>query len=464
MTSLADLSAVDLVARYKTRELSPVEVTKAVLARIAASEPHLNAMWAMDPEGALKTAAEAEARYAKGEPAGPIDGVPTTIKDNIATKGTAVPLGCKALPLTPATEDDPPAARTRESGAVILGKTTMPDLGMLSSGLSSFHALARNPWDVTTNPGGSSAGAGSAGAAGYGPLHIGTDIGGSIRLPAGWCGIVGLKPTYGRIALSYPFLGRVAGPMTRTVADTALFMSVLSRPDARDNTNVPGDHLPWMDLGMDLKGKKIGLWLEAGFGQDVNAEVRAAVIAAAKLYEAQGAVIIPVAPFLNREMIDGLDRFWRARSWATISALPKEKQAEILPYITQWAETAQDLDGMEVYTGFAQMNVMRDAAEVAIADLDYILSPVAPTVTYPAHWASPVNDPQKPFEHIAFTVSMNMSGQPSVSVNCGYDAKGLPIGLQITGHRLDDLGVLRMARAMEELRGPQRPWPVFERA
>ncbi|MDR5651466.1 amidase [Ruixingdingia sedimenti] len=464
MSSLADLSAVDLVAAYRDRSLSPVEVTAAVLTRIAASEPHLKAMWALDPEGAMDAARAAEARWAKGEPAGPIDGVPVTIKDNIATKGVAVPLGCAALPMTPSAHDDPPAAHVRASGGVILGKTTMPDLGMLSSGLSSFHDLARNPWDLATNPGGSSAGAGAAAAAGYGPLHIGTDIGGSIRLPAGWCGLVGLKPTYGRIPMVPPFAGRVAGPMTRTVADTALFMSVLSRPDARDNTNVPGDHLPWLDLDMDVKGLRIGLWLDAGFGQQVAPEVTAAVTAAARAYEAAGATIVPVAPFLTRAMIDGLDEFWRARSWATISALPAEKQALILPYITQWAETARGLTGMQVYHGFNQMNVMRDAAMAALDGLDFMLSPVAPTATYPADWASPVNDPQRPFEHIAFTVSMNMSGQPAVSVNCGYTGAGLPIGLQITGHRLDDLGVLRMAHAFEQMRPAQRPWPLWDAA
>ena len=156
------------------------------------------------------------------------------IKENIATKGVPVPLGTAATELVPAAEDAPPAARLREAGAVLIGKTTMPDYGMLSSGLSSFHALTRNPWDLSKGPGGSSAGAGAAAAAGYGPLHVGTDIGGSIRLPAGWCGVFGLKPSNGRIPITHPYYGRVAGPMTRSVADAALMMQVLSRPDARD--------------------------------------------------------------------------------------------------------------------------------------------------------------------------------------------------------------------------------------
>ena len=215
MTALHDLAATELVSLYRKRELSPVEVTEAVLARIAVWEPHIKATWALDPEAARAAARASEARWAKGEPLGPIDGVPSTIKENIATRGTPVPVGTAASLLVPAAHDAPPAARMREAGAVILGKTTMPDYGMLSSGLSSFHALSRNPWDLSKGPGGSSAGAGAAVAAGYGPLHVGTDIGGSLRLPAAWCGIFTLKPSLGRIPFDPPFAGRCAGPMTR---------------------------------------------------------------------------------------------------------------------------------------------------------------------------------------------------------------------------------------------------------
>ncbi|MEI2297111.1 amidase [Ensifer sp. MJa1] len=459
MSDLADLSAIDLVEAYRSKKLSPVEVTEAVIVRIDASEPKLNALWAYDPADARKAAKASEERWAKGEPLGAIDGVPVTIKENIATKGTAVPLGCAAVSLTPAAADAPPAARTREAGGILLAKTTMPDYGMLSSGLSSFHKLARNPWDISANPGGSSAGAGAAAAAGYGPLHIGTDIGGSVRLPAGWCGVVGLKPSAGRVPINPPFIGRVAGPMTRTVADTALYMSVLSRPDARDTMALPYADIPWLDLDRDVKGLKIGLWLDAGFGQAVTEETEHAVKRAATLFADAGAIIEPIGPFLTREMIDGLDRFWRARGWEDVSRLSPEKQAQILPYIFDWIKTAESFSGREVYTGFAQIEAMRNALHAALSGYDFILSPTAPTASYPAEWASPVNDPQKPFEHIAFTVAVNMGGQPAVSINCGYTAGGLPIGLQIIGQSFDDIGVLRLARAFETMRPEQRPWP-----
>ena len=188
MTQLHELSARALAKGYASGAFSPVDVAKAVLARIERWEPHLHATWLLRPELALAQARESEARWQRGVPLSPLDGVPMTLKDNLATQGDPTPLGTAAAPLFPALADAPPAARLREAGAVLVSKTTMPDYGMLSSGLSSFHALARNPWDLSKGPGGSSAGAGAAAAAGYGPLHVGTDIGGSLRLPASWCG------------------------------------------------------------------------------------------------------------------------------------------------------------------------------------------------------------------------------------------------------------------------------------
>ena len=193
VTSLHDLSATDLIAGYRAKQFSPSEVLEEVLAHVAAWEPHIKALYLFDPDGARAVAKASTERWQQGEPMGTLDGVPVTIKDNIATKGQPVPLGAASVKLVPAEKDAPPAARLREAGAVIFAKTTMPDYGMLSSGLSSFHPLTRNPWDLSKNPGGSSSGAGAAGAAGYGPLHLGTDIGGSVRLPANWCGLVGLE-------------------------------------------------------------------------------------------------------------------------------------------------------------------------------------------------------------------------------------------------------------------------------
>ena len=457
--SLHDLSAVDLLKAYRKKALSPVEVVRAILDHIASFEPHLKATYRLDPEAALAAATRAEARWRHGEPQGALDGVPITIKDNIATKGVPVPLGTAAADLAPAPADAPPAARVREEGAVILGKTTMPDYGMLSSGLSSFHPLTRNPWDLTKNPGGSSAGAGAAAAAGYGPLHLGTDIGGSVRLPATWCGIFALKPSLGLVPIDPPYIGRVAGPMTRTVADSALLMSVVSKPDARDHMSLPYRELAFDAAAKTPKGLRMGLLLDAGCGLPVEPVVARAVETAAKTFSDAGAAVEPMRPFLTREMLDGLDHFWRMRAFVDISSLPEARRAKALPFIVDWAMSAKPFGGAKVFKDFSQVMATRQAAVAACAGFDYVLSPVSPVAPFAADLPCPTNDPARPLEHIAFTVPYNMSEQPAASINCGYTAQGLPIGLQIAGKRFDDVGVLQIARWYEEARGPQRPWP-----
>ncbi|MBD2749050.1 amidase [Microvirga sp. BT688] len=456
--NLADWSASQLLEAYARKSISPVDATKAVIARIEAYEPRLQALYAFDPEAALSAATEAEQRWMRGE-ARALDGVPATIKENIATKGTPVPLGTAARPLVPAADDAPSAARLREDGVVILAKTTMPDYGMLSSGLSSFHPLTRNPWDLSKNPGGSSAGAGAAAAAGYGPFHIGTDIGGSIRLPASWCGVFGLKPSFGRIPIDPTYYGRVAGPMTRTVRDAALMMTSLTRPDVRDAMSLPYQDLPWLDLGIDLKGLRIGVMMQAGIGMPLDPEIRAAVERATQLFSDAGAIIEEAPAFITREMLDGLDDFWRQRAWTDMAPLSEEERGKILPYIRQWAEGGKSLTGSQVYSGMNQMMMMRHAAVAATQSFDFVISPVAPCVAYPAELASPIHNPEEPFEHIGYTVAFNMSDQPASSVNAGYTKAGLPIGLQIIGRRFDDVGVLRLSQAWEDMCPEKRPWP-----
>jgi aspartyl-tRNA(Asn)/glutamyl-tRNA(Gln) amidotransferase subunit A len=460
MTALHDLTAIELLAAYRAKKLSPSEVFADVEAHIARWEPHLKALYCYDPEGARAEAKASTERWAKSAPQGPLDGVPVTVKENIASKGAPMPLGTAAMPLKPYEQDSPAPARLREAGAIIYSKTTMPDYGMTSSGVSSFHPLTRNPWDLTKNPGGSSSGAGAAGAAGYGPLHVGTDIGGSVRLPAGWCGLVGLKPSLGRIPIDPPYVARCAGPMTRTVDDTALMMSVLSEPDYRDGMSLPAQDIDWMDLTGDLKGKRIGLLLEAGAGMPVEPQVKAAVEATAKWFAGEGAIIEPVAPVMSYAILAGLDNFFRARSWADIEPLPAEQRAKIHPYTRQWAEGGAKLTGVEVIRGFNQSMVLRSAAAALFGKIEYLISPTAPIPAFAAERASPGNDPERPFEHIGFTVPWNFTEQPAVSINAAFTSSGLPIGVQIIGRRFDDLGVLQLAKAWEAARGPITTWPT----
>ena len=460
---LHEWSAAALVGAYRCRALSPVEVARSALHHIAQWEPHLHASYLLHAERALASARASESRWLRKEPLSALDGVPLTLKDNIATRGDCMPLGTRATDSAPATADAPPAARLREAGTVLLCKTTMPDYGMLSSGVSSFHPLARNPWDLTKTPGGSSAGAAAAAAAGYAPLHVGTDIGGSLRLPAGWCGIFSLKPSLGRIPIDPPYTGRAAGPMTRSVGDAALMMRALCWPDARDSMSLPFEAIDWDNWDTPLQlldGVRIGLLLDAGCGLPVDPEVQSAVLRAAHQLEGDGAIVTPMQPFLTRQMLDGMDHAWRMRSHLDLAALRADKRASVLPYIRDWADSAAGLSGAEVFRAMSQFHATRVATVNACNAFDYVISPTAPIAAFAAELPSPTNDPMRPLEHIAFTVPFNMSEQPAASINCGYTHTGLPIGLQIAGRRFDDLGVLQLSRAFEMLRGPQRPWPA----
>ncbi|MCF1481234.1 amidase [Agrobacterium vitis] len=459
MTDLVDLTIRELIAGFSAKTLSPEDYWNAVETRIDAFEPSVQALYLYDPESARAQARASTDRWQRSASLGPLDGIPVSLKELIATKGQPVPLGTAAVDLVPAAADAPIAARMREDGAVIFAKTTCPDYGMLSSGLSSFHPLSRNPWDLSQNPGGSSAGAAAAGAAGFGPLHIGTDIGGSVRLPAGWTGLFGFKPSHGRIPVDPYYVGRCAGPMTRCVDDAAYSMMTLARPDWRDGTSLPPETINWLDEDIDISGMKIGLMLDAGCGLAAEEEVREAIIAAAKRFEAAGAEVFEVGPVMNRAMLDGLDVFWRAKFWGDIAALSTEKRQMILPYIYEWAEGGANVSGVDAVKGFGQTIEMRKTCGALFTRVDAVLSPVNPVVSYPAEWASPTNDPQKPFEHIGFTVPWNMSEQPAASINCGFSNSGMPIGLQIVGPRFADLTVLKLSKLFESWTGRISTWP-----
>jgi len=459
MTAIHDMTATAMLAAFKSKKLSPVEAVDGVIARIEAWEPKLKALFAPDFGNARKSAKESEKRWAAGKPNGALDGVPITIKENIATKGVPMPVGTAANDLVPMAADAPAAARVREAGAIILAKTTMPDYGMLSSGRSSFHPLTRNPWNLAWNPGGSSAGAGAAAAAGYGPLHLGTDIGGSVRLPAAWNGIFTLKPSNGRVPVDPPFLGRVVGPMTRTVEDSALLLGEISKTDWRDHMNLPPAEIDWKAGPLDPKGLKIGLHLDAGCGMPVEAETKAAIESAAKKFADAGAIVTPMPAFMTADMLHLQDIFWRARSRNDFAALSPEKQARVLPFIAKWCMGGADLSARDVIKGVNNYMVIRAAAVKAIQPFDYVLSPTSPVPTFPAEWEMPSNSVDRAMDHIGFTMPYNMSEQPASSINCGFTKEGKPVGLQIAGHRFDDLGVMRLSRWFEQARGPQKAWP-----
>jgi aspartyl-tRNA(Asn)/glutamyl-tRNA(Gln) amidotransferase subunit A len=459
---LARLTAVELVAAYADRSLSPVEVHDAVQAVIEEREPVLNALWVRDAEASRTQAKSSEGRWAAGEPLGPIDGVPLTLKENVGRAGVPMPSGNAGVEPVLPQQDSPITQSVLDSGGVVLGSTVMPDWGMLSSGVSSLHGTTRSPWDPSLTTGGSSSGAGAAAAAGYGPLHVGTDIGGSIRLPGTWLGLATLKPSYGRVPLDAPYLGRCAGPITRSAADLALFMKVLSRPDPRDWTSLPAEQIAWEDLELDVSGLRVALQLDAGCGLPVDPQIASAVTAAAATFERAGAEVEPLEPFMTPQMLADLDLFWRVRSWNDYHRLPSDRKARILPFIVQWCHGGADVSGARVLQCYQQIMALQAATVAATAPFDLVLSPVAPMAAFPAEWPMPFGFEDKGMAHIGFTAPYNMSGQPAATVNCGFTDDGRTIGLQVAGRRFDDLGVLRATRWYEQHRPATvaPDWPI----
>lgn len=466
LSAIHDFSAAQVAAQYSSGALSPVDVARVCLERIEAWEPRLNAMYRTDKEGALSAARAAETRWRAKQPLSPLDGVPVTLKENLYTKGDPAPIGTRANDdAAPQPADSPPAARLREAGCVILGKTTMPDFGMLSSGLSSIHGVTRNPWRLDRNTSGSSSGAGAAAAAGYAPLHLGTDIGGSVRLPATHCGIFALKPSLGRVPTYPPYIGRVAGPITRSVADSAALMNLLSKPDARDFMSLPFENVDFVKgtetfSEKNLYNLRIGFLPDMKVGLAVHPEVRAAAAAAAKALQTAGAKVEQMPSFLTMDLLDGMSRFFEARSYNDYMQMPPAKQAKVLPFIVEWCTwRAKNFSGRDVMAAYASYVALREVTTKACEPYDFVISPTSPILPYEAELPCPGNDPHNALPHIAFTVPYNMSEQPAASLNWTFSKDGLPIGVQVIGRRFDDLGVLRLSRVLEQLRPKQLPWP-----
>ncbi|MNW23682.1 Acylamidase [compost metagenome] len=451
-TALHQLSAQELHASYAAKDISPVDVAESVIKRVQEREPVLNAMYQFDPEDVLSQARESEQRWASGTALGPLDGVPVTVKENIARKGIPMPSGTALSNPKVPTQNAPITDRILEAGGILVGSTTMPDWGMLSSGVSSLHGISRSAWNPGWTTGGSSAGAGSAAAAGYGPLHVGTDIGGSIRLPGGWQGLATLKPSAGLIPLDVPYIGRAAGPMGRTVDDIALFMSVLGQPDIRDYSARAYPAMQWQSKLGSVRGMRIGLQLEANAGVAVDPEIRSAVQSVADTFAQDGARVEELPPFIDQGMLDQLDRFWRTRSWADFRELSESEQAKVLDYIVRWCEGGAKFDGADTIRNFGAIDQMQKVTIAATAGYDLIISPVSPMAAFPAEQPMPVVDPDATMGHIAFTVPYNMSGQPAATVNCGFTSEGKPIGVQLAGAVGTDDDVLRAASWYEAAR------------
>lgn len=451
---IAFLSASELIEAYRRKTLSPVEATEALLRRLDRLEPEINAFVLVARESALAEARAAEARWLRGEPKGLLDGVPVTIKDLFLTKGWPTLRGSTLIKRDqPWDEDGPPVARLRESGAVLLGKTTMPEFGWKALGDSPLTGMTRNPWNLAHTPGGSSAGAAAALAAGIGPLGLGTDGGGSIRIPCAFSGIPGLKPSFGRVP-HYPpsVFGLVAhnGPMARSVGDLALLLTVICGADDRDAYALPPDGRDWRQgIEGGVKGLKIAFSPTLGYGR-VDPEIAVAVAAAARRFKELGAEIEIV-----ERVFDDPARAWLTLWWAgaakAMSVYSAEERQRIDPGLEASAQQGARLSALD----YLAADQVRNELSVAMAKFhrryDLLLTP---SVAVPALKAGELlSDPATQSEWIdwsPFSYPFNLTRQPAASVPCGLTKSGLPIGLQIVGRMYDDALVLRAARAFEQ--------------
>lgn len=452
---LADLDSGVLAERFAAGTLTPSEVAEDVLARIALREPELNAFYLHDPAEVRADAAASTARWAAGEQRSAFDGVPATVKENIAREGRPKPSGTALPNPVVASANAPTTDRLLEAGLVVLGSTTMPDWGMLSSGVSSLHGITRGGLNPAHTSGGSSAGAGTAAAAGYGPLHVGTDIGGSIRLPGSWQGLTALKPSEGLIPLDVPYTGRAAGPLTRTTADAIRLMSIIAKPDARDYLTRPYPAMDWSIEPLAPAGMRVALQLDAGSGLDTEPETLELIERAASLFAAAGATVERIDPFVGAEVLDGLVNFWRSRSYADLQLLSDAERALVLPFIVDWCAAGADFTAAETVRNRGCADEMARLTRVATQPFDLVLSPVTPVAAFPAEDPMPILDPLATMGHISFTVPYNMSGQPAVSVGAGMQADGRTVGLQIAGAIGSDDQLMRVAHWFETARGDE---------
>lgn len=454
MTELHWKSAAKLVKGYARKKFSPVEVANACLAQIERHDKSLNAMVHIRPEDALAAARLSEKRWLKGEPQGPVDGVPTLIKDLLLTRGWPTLRGSCTVDKKQAWDQDAPSvARLRECGAVFLGATTTPEFGWKGVTDSPLTGITRNPWDRTKTPGGSSGGSSAAAAAGYAPLTLGTDGGGSIRIPAGFTGIFGHKPSFGRVP-AWPLspFGTVAhvGPMTRTVEDACLMMNVIAQPDARDWHSLPYDGIDYTaKLGKGIKGLKIAFSPTLGY-VDVDPEIEKLVRDAVKVLEDLGATVEEKDPGFA-DPAPCFRVLWWAGARALLGKLPAEKKKMLDPALADVVAQAKSISLDDYQEAVRERGLLGSRVRQFMEGYDLLVTPTLPIPAFGAGKLSPAATDKtgKWVNWTPFSYPFNLTQQPAASVPCGFTKQGLPAGLHLVGRTFDDRTVLNAAHAYE---------------
>jgi aspartyl-tRNA(Asn)/glutamyl-tRNA(Gln) amidotransferase subunit A len=460
---LAFNSATRLLELYRAKELSPVEVMVETLRRLERYEAAVNAFVLYDPESAMAGARASEARWQRGEPQGFLDGVPVAIKDTQLTRGWPRRVGSRTIdPDQLWTEDAPSTARLRAQGAVFVGKTTTPEFGWKPTTDSPLTGVTRNPWNLERTTGGSSGGSAAALLAGICPVAVGTDAGGSVRIPASFCGVFGLKPTFGKIAVYPPSaFGDVShvGPMSRTVEDAALLLDAMKGPDSRDWHSIPDDGIAYRERVREgsLKGKRIALSPTLGCVEPAPA-VREAVERAGRVFAELGADVETADPF-KESPGPIFETLALGAFWALLRAMPPDKVPLMDPGLVAACRRGEAVTQQQYVDAVNQRAALGTALRQFFDRYDLILSPTMPI---PAAYADPREDgapnPNNYRDWLSYTWVFNLTKNPSASIPCGF-AEGLPLGLMVTGPLFEDLSVMQACRAYEEASGARWPSP-----
>jgi aspartyl-tRNA(Asn)/glutamyl-tRNA(Gln) amidotransferase subunit A len=451
--------ATKLAEMIRRKTISPTEVMRAILERIEAVDPKINAFAHLAADRAMEQARAAERKLLTGQKIGRLHGVPVTIKDLAITKDMPTQFGSHTMAGNRPTEDAPVVTRLQDEGAIVIGKTTTPEFGWKGVSNSPLTGITHNPWKHGYNAGASSAGAGAAAAAGFGPLHQGSDGAGSIRMPSHFCGIFGLKPSYGRVP-NYPAgsgdYTSHYGPMTRTVADSALMLEVMAGPCPLDHTTLEADPAPYLArLGEGIKGKRVAFSPDMGHAR-VDPEVATLVRKAAERFTELGATVEEVKLPWAAEGPELIRYFWSAHTARLAAKLP-QWEARMDPGLVACIK-----DGARVDISDYVLTRERKMAYIAnvhrwFEDWDFLLTPAVSVAAFPAEKLMPDHWPQHPWDWVSwaeFSYPFNFSWNPAASTPCGFTPAGLPVGLQIVGKRFDDLGVLQAAAAYEAI----APW------
>jgi aspartyl-tRNA(Asn)/glutamyl-tRNA(Gln) amidotransferase subunit A len=462
--SVAYLDAATLASAFRRGELSPVEVAALLVDRIEAIDPRINAIVHVDRTATLAQAEAAAVRIRAGRPLSPLDGVPATIKDLSHVKGWPRRRGSLTLrDVGPSAEDTPCVARLREAGVVFLAKTTTPEGGCKVVTSSPLTGVTTNPWDVDRTPGGSSGGAAAALACGIGPLAVGSDGAGSIRIPAASTNVFGIKPGFGRVPAFPPDIDMpmsVVGPMTRTVADAALMLDVMSRPEPRDPYAWPVPFVAPTDLAdPDLRDLRIAVSARLGcVAPLVDLRVDALVAEAGPLLAEAGARVEAVDPVWPVDPFVPFRIFWETACTAAIDATAPEKRDLVEPLIRRVAEDGRRHGLSDYLRALEQRMALAAASKAFFERFDLLVGPVMPVPPYAADRDTPEGHPPEDWSWCPYTHPWNMTGQPAASVPIGF-VGGLPVGVQIVGRVGGEATVLRAAAAIEARRPLHRLRP-----